>query len=73
MASYCMASWTAARSNIPPLPSLCAIQWWMNGWHAPNGTGEWQRFYLICRDCLRRWFDSLETVEIQEAEPQEVD
>jgi len=25
------------------------------------------------RDCLRRWFDSLETVEIQEAAPQEVD
>ena len=24
------------------------------------------------RDCLRHWFDSLETIEIQEAEPQEV-
>jgi hypothetical protein len=25
------------------------------------------------RDCLRRWFDSLETMEIQQEVPQEVD
>lgn len=72
---------TAAHPNAPGSTPQPAIRWWRNGSSGRNATGGWQpdpatlnTLTLAAlahagplRECLRRWFESLEAAEPQEA------